>query len=73
MKETTKNHIIFLYFHLYEILRKGESLGEVHIPGTQRTQGFLKRQGKYFGINNSCEYKVTNYLALRGVYTEMIR
>lgn len=67
MKETTKNHIIFLYFHLYEILRRGESLGEIDMPGAQR------RQGKCFGINNSSEYKVTNYIALRGVYTEMIR
>lgn len=32
-----------------------------------------RRQGKCFGINNSSEYKVTNYIALRGVYTEMIR
>lgn len=73
MKETTKNHIIFLYFHLHEILRRGESLGEIDMPGAQWPSGFLRRQGKCSGINNSSEYKVTNYIALRGVHTEMIR
>lgn len=66
MKETTINHIIFLYFHLYEILRRGESLGEVDMPGAQRTRGFLRRRD-CSGVNNSSEYKVTNYIALRGV------
>lgn len=46
-KEVTTNNIIFLYFRLYEVLTRGESLGKVDVADVKET-GFPQEIAKMF-------------------------